>query len=235
MSVSDKVKTVLSRISAAALRSGRSASDVQLVAVTKYFSADSDQVAEVLASGCVELGESRVQSIVEKAEFFASRKLGRELHWHLIGRLQRNKIRKVLPHVVLVHSVDSVKLAEAINRVAEEESIKQPVRCLLEAAVSGEKTKQGFEPETLEDAIEQIGKFENVQVVGLMCMSGLLSDDSKKRKEFATTRKIAERLKSNGLPTNCQMNELSMGMSDDFEIAIEEGATIVRVGRILYE
>ncbi|MDR2763265.1 MAG: YggS family pyridoxal phosphate-dependent enzyme [Planctomycetaceae bacterium] len=245
MSISDKIKIVRDKIAESAIQSGRNIEDVKLVAVTKYVDPADKHIEEFIKNGCTDFGESRVQSLLDKVEYFnqtASSSFSinvtkNELRWHMIGTLQRNKIRRALPYISLIHSVDSERLAESIDRIAEEELIRHPIECLLEIAISGDKTKHGFDsdPSMLSDAIGRLGQLGHLRIVGLMCMSGLLSDENETRREFENVRKIAEKLKSQKLPDNCSINELSMGMSDDFEIAIKEGATIVRIGRLLYE
>ncbi|MDR0392455.1 MAG: YggS family pyridoxal phosphate-dependent enzyme [Planctomycetaceae bacterium] len=243
MSIADKVKFVRDRIADVAICNGRSVDDIKLVAVTKYVAAGDRHLEEFIKCGCLDFGESRVQSLLDKIEYF-DRKLPEsfpnnvtknQLRWHMIGTLQRNKIRKILSSVSLIHSIDSERLASAVDRVVVEESFGGCVDCLLEVSVSGDEAKHGFEPSEIYDVVGRFGQFKNLRMVGLMCMSGLLSDATKTQHEFAELRNIAEKLKTQNLPENCTIKELSMGMSDDFEIAIKEGATIVRIGRLLYE
>ncbi|MDR1478013.1 MAG: YggS family pyridoxal phosphate-dependent enzyme [Planctomycetaceae bacterium] len=277
MSVSDKIKFVRDKMADAARRSGRGSDDVKLIAVTKYVLADDWRIEEFIKNGCTDFGESRVQSLLDKIEYFDKKFLKSSsnivypsclnfpesehtnvtsqsdcsrakpaantgfgitedrLSWHMIGNLQRNKIRKILSRISLIHSVDSERLAAAIDRVVVEELVGRPVRCLLEVAISCDETKHGFAPSEIFDVVGRLGQFRNLRVIGLMCMASLDADATQTRREFATVRNIAEKLKSEELPDNCSMDELSMGMSDDFEIAIEEGATIVRIGKLLYD
>ncbi len=233
--VAEKVDAVRQRMAQAAMRSGRIASDVRLVAVSKYATAGDGMIEALLAAGCLDLGEARPQLLLEKAEIYTQT----PIRWHLIGSLQRNKIRKILPHTRLIHSVDSLKLAEAIHRIVDEENAAQPdrlsaIHCLLEVDVSGDVNKHGFEAMELPGAVDALAGMPNLVVDGLMCMSGLDANADETRRQFAMLRKCAEKLRMNGLPENVPLRELSMGMSDDFEIAVEEGATIVRVGSLLY-
>jgi len=232
--IAANVNTVRQRIRKAAIRSGRSETDVTLVAVTKYASTTDGVVDALLAAGCCDLGESRPQSLLEKAEFFG----GESIRWHLIGSLQRNKVRKVLPLDSLIHSVDSVRLAEAINRIASElsEETGKPIKpnCLLEVAISGDATKHGFAPDELPVVLDKLANLQNISFCGLMGMSGLDVDAVEVRRQFSTLRCLAELLRRRGTPDNASLSELSMGMSDDFETAIEEGATLVRIGSLLY-
>lgn len=233
--VAEKVQSVRQRIAHAAAKAGRDASEVRLVAVSKYSTAGDGMIEALLAAGCCDLGESRPQQLAEKAAFYS----GTPACWHLIGSLQRNKVRRILPLTRLIHSLDSLKLAEAVDRIAEEENLTRPdalppVRCLLEVDVSGDENKHGFAADELPAALEMLAGMKHLAVEGLMCMSGLDAADDETRRQFASLRRLAEDLKHRGLPESVRLGELSMGMSDDFEIAIEEGATLVRVGSLLY-
>ncbi|MGL6196064.1 MAG: YggS family pyridoxal phosphate-dependent enzyme [Thermoguttaceae bacterium] len=246
MNVSENLQNVSERITAAAERSGRAAESVRLVAVTKYATIKDKFVDSLIEAGCHDFGEARPLALQEKAEYYSSNSFyannpslstAPALHWHLIGPLQRNKIRKVLPYCSLIHSVDSLRLMEAIDRIADEENFTQRIRVLLEMNISSESAKQGFTSDELPAAVEAAEKFKRLEICGLMGMSGLESDDAKKRLEFSSLRQMSESLANRfqfACPQNVSFSELSMGMSDDFEIAIEEGATIVRIGSILY-
>lgn len=225
------VVAVREKMRQATERAGRAADAVRLVAVSKYATVDDGIIDALIVAGCHDLGESRPQVLLEKALHFSEQKS--KINWHMIGTLQRNKVRKVLPHVALFHSLDSVALIETVDRIVAEES-RPPARGLLEVNISGDETKQGFRPQELASVLDAIGKLHNIRICGLMCMSGLHSTDDQRRAEFAATRRLAEKLAAD-CPENCTMQELSMGMSDDFETAIEEGATLVRVGSSLYE
>ena len=227
--IAANVQEVRQRIHQAAVRSGRTGNDVRLIAVSKYADPGDGMVETLFAAGCNELGEARPQRLIEKAEFYAEI----PIQWHLIGSLQRNKVRKILPATTLIHSLDSLRLAEAIDRVAEEEHMLT-VRCLLEVALSQDAEKHGIEPEQVLEVLDKIGTYKQIAVEGLMGMAGLESDESQIHREFAMLRQTAESAKDRGLPANVSLSELSMGMSSDFEIAIEEGATLVRIGSILY-
>ena len=227
----ENISLVREQIQGAADRTGRTPDSVKLVAVTKYTAIDDGIIGTLITAGCRDLGESRPQLLIEKALCFSGQKS--KINWHLIGSLQKNKVRKVLPYVSLIHSLDSVPLIEAIDRIASEESLP-PVNGLLEVNISGEASKQGFKSNEVAAALDAIAKLQNIRICGLMCMSGLHSTDETRRAEFAATRILAEKLTRN-CPDNSTMRELSMGMSDDFQIAIEEGATLIRVGSSLYE
>lgn len=229
--IAANISDVREKIRQAAERAGRTPDSVKLVAVSKYVTVDDGIIDAMIAAGCRDFGESRPQILLEKALHFSDRKSN--IRWHMIGTLQRNKVRKILPHVMLFHSLDSVALIETIDRIVAEESLS-PASGLLEVNISGDETKQGFRPAELAAVLDTVAELRNIRICGLMCMSGLHSTDDQRRAEFVTTRRLAEKLAKN-CPDNCAVNELSMGMSDDFETAIEEGATLVRVGSSLYE
>ncbi len=224
--IAANLAAVRERIREAAGRAGRSAEEVLLVAVTKYVSLAA--VRALTAAGCRELGESRPQQLVERASALT----GTDIAWHLVGPLQRNKVRKVLPHVALIQSVDSRRLAEAVNRIAGELAIRVPV--LLEVNLSGEAAKHGFAAARIRPILPTLAALPHISVRGLMGMAGLASGPDEARAEFAALRELRDRLRAE-CPEGMQLDELSMGMSGDFEIAVEEGATIVRVGSALFE
>jgi PLP dependent protein len=204
------------RIAGAAERAGRDPGAVRLVAVTKSF--PEEVCAAALDAGMTDLGENRVQEGVAKAEALA--RLGRRPVWHLIGHLQSNKVKPALATFDVIHSVDSIDLAHAISRRAE-----SPVAMLLEVNVGGEASKFGFAPEGVPAAYETIATLPKLAIHGLMTVAPQVADPEVVRPVFRRLRELAGSL---GLP------ELSMGMSGDYEVAVEEGATIVRVGSALF-
>jgi PLP dependent protein len=224
--VAQSVAEVRQRVAAAAVRSGRRAEDVQLVAVTKYVG--SAEVRALVAAGCTDLGESRPQQLWERAAEFRDL----PVQWHMIGHLQRNKVERTLPLVAMIHSVDSLRLAEFIDAAAAKIGRKIPI--LLEVNVSREPNKQGFAPEEIEPLLPQLLPLAHIDIRGLMCMAGLEGGGEESRREFAGLRTLRDRLRD-VCPADRSLDELSMGMSGDFEIAIEEGATIVRIGSALTE
>ncbi len=215
---------VKSRIAEAAARSGRSVNDIQLLAVTKYV--DADVTRQLVMAGCRLLGESRPQALWEKADSLKDL----DIEWHLIGHLQRNKVKRSIPLVTLTHSVDSLRLLNAISDMANEHNLSANI--LLEVNVSGETAKHGFDPEELEATLEHAATRPAVNVRGLMCMAGLAGGPEEARREFESLRQLKEQ-HEHFKTDNIDLKQLSMGMSGDFEIAIEEGATIVRVGSLL--
>lgn len=219
------LERVQRRIGDACAQSGRDRSAVLLVAVTKY--AQLPWVQALTQCDVWDLGESRPQQLVAR-----SAELQGPIRWHMIGQLQRNKVRPVLERATLIHSVDSLRLLERISRIAGERAQQQHV--LLEVNVSGESNKTGFAASELEAQWKQVQAYDNVVIEGLMTMAPRVDDPQQARPYFAQLRQLRDRIVeshavSNGLP------QLSMGMSGDFEAAILEGATMVRIGSLLYE
>ena len=222
----EKVARVREQIAAAAARSGRRPDEVKLIGVTKYVEAE--VARELVEAGVVELGESRPQELWSKAEALADL----PIRWHLIGHLQRNKIRRTLPLVACIQSADSWRLLQAIDQEAG--SPGKRIDVLLEVNVSGDAAKHGFQPAEIEPLLPQIAGLQNVTVCGLMTMAALEGGPERAQRDFAALRELRERL-IRGCPDAVSLRELSMGMSGDFEVAIEEGATMVRVGSALFE
>jgi len=234
--IAQNLAQVRQRIAEAAARAGRSGESVTLVAVTKYVGLDA--IRALVGAGSTLLGESRPQQLWQRAELLAEL----PVRWHLIGHLQRNKVRRTLELAGLIHSVDTPELLHAIQRIAGEQAAERgdpaqpvrPVRVLLEVNTSGETAKHGFEPDALPALVEEIVPLDRVEVCGLMCMAGLEGGPDRARDDFRALRELRDRLARN-LPEGRRLPELSMGMSGDYEVAIEEGATIVRVGSALFE
>jgi len=215
---------VVERIAAACRRAGRAPSEVRLVAVTK--SAEVAWIDALVAFGARDLAESRPQQLCERAALVDS-----SVRWHLIGQLQRNKVRKVLPVAAWIHSVDSLPLLRRIDEIAGELGVRP--RLLLEVNVSGEAAKSGFQPRELSEAWPVVAAVKYVEVAGLMTMAPLFDSPQAARPVFAGLRLLRDQLKN--VDPAIQLPELSMGMSGDFEVAVEEGATMVRVGSSLFE
>jgi len=224
--IAENLALVRERIATAAARSGRSPEKIMLVGVTKYV--DAPVTRMLFAAGCRELGESRPQQLWEKAESLADA----DVRWHLVGHLQRNKIRKTLPRKPWIHSIDSAKTLEAVDRIAAELDLKADV--FLEVNTSGEAAKHGLPPADVSQLLETAATLDHVRVHGLMTMASLTGGKDVARQNFADLRELRDRLAPN-CPEDVSLRELSMGMSGDFEIAIEEGATIVRVGSALFD
>ena len=209
------------RIVKACARAGRQRSEVTLIAVTKTISAELAALLPEL--GLRDLGESRPQELWRKSEI-----LPKEVRWHFIGHLQRNKIERTLPLVQMIHAVDTVRLLQAMEQEAARQ--QRSVSILLEVNASGEASKQGFEPTDLPGLVPILGELKHVQVSGLMTMAALQEPEAC-RPTFITLRQLRDSLRSQ---STHPVEHLSMGMSNDFEIAIEEGATYVRLGTVLW-
>lgn len=224
-SIADNVAHVKDRIAAAAARSGRDADSIRLIAVSKYI--DAQTTRALVECGCLDLGESRPQELWDKARALDDL----PIRWHMIGHLQRNKVRRSLPLVWLLHSGDSLRLLKTANDCAGDAGRRLPV--LLEVNVSHDKSKHGFAPSDLAAHLAPIAELENLEVRGLMCMAGQETDAHGARRDFESLRQLRDRLLAE-CPEQISLAELSMGMSRDFEAAIEEGATMVRIGSALY-
>lgn len=222
--IKDNVKRVLENIAEAAVLSGRKPEDITLVAVTKTVTAVEAQ--EVMDAGVLTLGENRVQSLLDKYEV-----LGDNPTWHLIGHLQTNKVKYIADKVSLIHSVESLKLAEEIDKKFKD--AKRIAEILVQVNVSGEESKFGVTPFDTFNLIEEISQLENVKVKGLMTMAPLAATPDECKKYFYELKKLSLDLADKKYQ-NVDMRHLSMGMSGDYKEAISEGATIVRVGSALF-
>ncbi|HLL83136.1 MAG TPA: YggS family pyridoxal phosphate-dependent enzyme [Longimicrobium sp.] len=221
--VAERVHEVRERIERARVRAGRS-DPVTLVAVTKTHPADA--VRAVRAAGVADVGENRVQELEEKVGEVGRGAVG----WHLIGHLQRNKAGKALPLFDLIHSLDSPRLAEALSAEAVRRGVE--VRALVQVNASGEGTKGGFEPDALVEGVGRIVELPGMRVEGLMTMAPFSDDEQVVRAAFRRTRELLDEV-ARQVP-GVAGRQLSMGMSNDFEIAVEEGSTLVRVGSVLF-
>ena len=218
--VTENLNLVEQKITAACQRVGRSRDEVTLIAVSK--TKPVEMIREAMASGIVTFGENKVQEILEKQEIIKD-----SLDWHMIGHLQRNKVKQVVGRVVRIHSVDSIRLAKQIQTESEKKQIKSDI--LIEVNMAKEDSKFGFMPEETEDAIREIAGYPNVCVRGLMTIAPNVSEPEKNRVHFRNLHKLLVDINNKNID-NINMSELSMGMTGDYEVAIEEGATFVRVG-----
>ena len=224
--ISENLVQVKRCIIEAAKRAGRDPSGVRLLAVTKEQS--DATVAKGIQAGMTLFGENKVQEASGKIEAFG-RKNG--LEWHFIGRLQKNKVKFIFDLFDLIHSVDSLALAEAIHKKAQKIGSCMPI--LLQVNISGEKSKLGIDPLDLPREIRKFAKFEGVKISGLMTIPPFDRDPETSRPYYARLRELRDTCSSLNIPRIC-LDELSMGMSNDYEVAIEEGATLVRVGTGLF-
>ncbi len=248
--------SVMARVAAAAARSGRRASDIAVVAVTKH--ASMEQVRDLLSFGHLDLGENRVQQLIQRAALVDEQMLRRRerpnavlpngngvdangsgVRWHLIGTLQRNKVKKAIEISRLVHSVDSLRLAEEIQECCQKRT--QPVDVLVEVNVSGERSKHGVAPAAARHVVEMIDTMIHLRARGLMCMAPENKDGSvdpvEARRTFVRCAELFEEIKASRIgntDAGLRFDILSMGMSGDFETAIECGANMVRIGSAIF-
>ncbi len=235
--IAEKIKHVEDTIAAACARSKRDPQEVRLVVVTK--SADLEQIKEVLRLGYSHFGENRVQQLKKVAaqiEQFLQQagpeeKLPQEIHWHMIGHLQRNKVRPVLPMTTLIHSVDTLRLAEEINAASGKLNLRP--RVLLQVNTSNEPQKYGVPVGAATHLAEQIETLPHVELVGLMTMAPLTRNKDVIRTCFVRARELFWEMRGEKI-VGKQFTELSMGMSSDYETAVEEGATILRIGSAIF-
>jgi pyridoxal phosphate enzyme (YggS family) len=213
---------VQNEIAQAAQVSGRNVTDIDLVAVTKTHPAEI--VREAVDAGQTLFGESKVQEARVKIPLLPS-----NLRWHFIGHLQKNKIRHALPFFEMIHSVDSVDLAQAIDRIAHEDGLHP--RILLEVNVAGEGSKFGFKATTLRAELESLLMLPRLSIEGLMCIPPLAEEAETSRKYFVELRKLRDALEKE---FQVKLPQLSMGMTNDYSVAVEEGATLVRVGTAIF-
>ncbi|MCM3698479.1 YggS family pyridoxal phosphate-dependent enzyme [Paenibacillus macerans] len=223
MSLKERIELVEERIQAACKRSGRNRDDVNIVAVTKYVSAD--MTRSVLEEGILHIGENRPQVAVPKWEA-----LGGQGIWHFIGHLQSNKVKDVVGRFQYVHSLDRLSLAKELEKRAA--ALDQTVFAFLQVNVSGEASKQGVAPEEAAALLRGTADLTHVKIIGLMTMAPIVDDPEWVRPVFRKLRELRDELNARG-GLKEPLTELSMGMSGDFEVAIEEGATWVRLGTLL--
>jgi len=224
-SIGDRVQTVLANIRSAADKVGRPADSVRLVAATKTVSVEG--IKHGIVAGLTVLGENRVQEAIPKRTELSSA----PVQWHFIGHLQRRKVRSIIGLFALIHSVDSVELAQEIDSRAGAAGLTQHV--LLEVNVGGELSKSGFRPDDVISAVPILAQLQHVHIKGLMTIPPPTIDPEAARPYFRQLRDLAQRIVALHLPS-VRMDELSMGMSNDYAVAIEEGATLVRVGTAIF-
>lgn len=217
--IKENLTNVVEQIKNATAECGRAVTDVRLIAVTKTYGAD--LINEAIEYGVTDIGENRVQEIMEKYE------LVKPVRWHLIGHLQKNKVKYIIDKVELIHSVDSFELAKEIDKHAKK--IDKVQRILLEVNVSGEESKFGIRPEECEELCRRISELENVKIEGLMTIAPFVDDEKILENVFKGLKNLAQEIGAKTIE-KVDMKELSMGMTNDFPLAIKNGATFVRVG-----
>jgi pyridoxal phosphate enzyme (YggS family) len=224
MSVEDNIRRVRGAMAEAARRSGRSPTAIRLMAVTK--TVDDARILAAMRAGVEFIGENYVQEAKRKIE-----KLGKSSEWHLIGRLQTNKAKVAVHLFDMIHSVDRLELAVELDRRARTAGRIIPI--LIEVNVSGEESKSGTPRSSALDLIRRVAPLENLSIRGLMTMPPWFDDPEESRLYFRALRELRDRIAGEAIP-RVEMQELSMGMTDDYVVAIEEGATIVRIGRGIF-
>lgn len=224
MSIQENIRKVQQNIAEACEKCGRDPSEVMLLAVTKNHTPE--EINQVVASGITNLGENRVQELMSKYDL-----VGGDVKWHLIGHLQKNKVKYIADKVVMIHSVESLSLAEEINKQCGK--LGRTMDVLVEINVSGEESKHGIAPGDAEDFIKSVAQYPHVKVRGLMTMAPKYAETDEIRNIFAQLYKISVDIREKKYD-NISMDYLSMGMSNDYMIAIGEGSDIVRVGSALF-
>ncbi|USG67575.1 YggS family pyridoxal phosphate-dependent enzyme [Brevibacillus ruminantium] len=219
----ERLERIEKRIEAACIRSGRNRNDVKIIAVTKYV--DGDTIGDLLEIGVKNIGENRVQDALPKHERWGQRGI-----WHFIGHLQTNKVKEVIGRFTYVHSLDRLSLAEEINKRGQALNIVVP--CFLQVNISGEETKFGLSPNDVLAFLRETSNMKHIRIAGLMTMAPHVEDPEEARPVFKGLREWMERINEEQFP-HAEITELSMGMSNDFEVAIEEGATYIRLGSVL--
>lgn len=220
MNVKENAEQIQERIAEACKRSGRNPDDIKVIAVTKYVSVERAQQA--IEAGITHLGENRDQGLLDKYAV-----LKEQACWHFIGSLQSRKVRAVLPKVDYIHSLDRLSLAKEIHKRAD-----RKVKCFVQVNTSGEESKQGLEVDEVLSFVESLSTYDKLEIVGLMTMAPFIEDEQVLRQTFRALRQAQEAVQAKGYE-HAPCSELSMGMSNDFEIAIEEGATYIRIGTAL--
>ena len=218
--VAENYRHVLKKVEEACARSGRDPKDVTLIAVSK--TKPIEMIEEAMEAGARVFGENKVQELCDKYE-----QLPKDLHWHLIGHLQRNKVKYIVDKAELIHSVDSLKLAEEISKEALKKNME--VNILIEVNVADEESKFGVSVEETLALVEEIAKLPGIHIQGLMTIAPYTTDPEENRPVFRTLKKLAVDIKKKNIDNVC-MDVLSMGMTGDYQVAVEEGATLVRVG-----
>ncbi len=222
--IKNNLEIINEKVKKAALKTNRNPDEIKLVAVTK--TATIEQIKEAIRVGVKIIGENKVQEAKEKYQILST-----DIEWHLVGHLQTNKVKYAIEIFDLIHSVDSIKLAKEIDKRSLQFGMITNV--LVEVNVSGEETKYGIKPEEVEPFLEEISEFSRIKVRGLMTIAPIAEDKEEVRPFFRKLRKLFEKIKIEN-KKNIRMDYLSMGMTEDFEVAIEEGANMVRIGRGIF-
>jgi len=222
--IKNNFEIINEKIKKAALKASRNPEEIKLVAVTK--TATIEKIKEAISAGVEIIGENRVQEAKEKYQILTA-----DIEWHLVGHLQTNKAKYAIEIFDLIHSVDGIKLAKEIDRRSLQFGMITNV--LVEVNISGEETKYGIKPEEVEPFLKEISEFSRIRVRGLMTIAPIVEDKEEVRPYFRKLRELSKEIKKKNIK-NVRMDYLSMGMTEDFEVAVEEGANIVRIGRGIF-
>lgn len=223
--IRENIENIRKRIADAAVRSGRNVDNVKLISVTK--TVDIDKVEEAIEAGSLDAGENKPQELARKYDV-----LGDKIRWHQIGSLQTNKVKYIIDKVCMIHSLDREGLAEEIDKRANK--VGRIIDCLVQVNISGEESKHGMSREEVEPFIKVVAeKYPNIKIKGLMTMAPFDATEDEIRKVFRNLKELSDEINNKNIE-NVEMKELSMGMTNDFEIAVEEGATMVRVGTAIF-
>ena len=225
MSIRENIDHIMKRIDVSCKKAGRNPKDITVLAVTK--TVESDRAKKVFEEGINNLGENRVQELVKKYEELK----GIDVKWHMIGHLQKNKVKYIIDKNILIHSVESLSLAEEIDKRAKKHNLTKDV--LIELNIGEEESKYGVSEKNIYDFLESMEKFENIRVLGLMTVAPFCENPEDVRWVFKTMKNIYNEISTMNL-RNTEMKYLSMGMTNDFEVAIEEGSNIIRIGTAIF-
>lgn len=223
--IKDNIYTILEKTKQAAIRSGRNLEDITVIAVSK--TVDSERAREAVEAGLVNLGENRVQELVKKYDELSNT----NVKWHLIGHLQKNKVKYIIDKTVLIHSLESLELAKEIDKKAKQHDLISNV--LIELNIGEEESKFGISEDVVYEFVKSLEQFENIKVLGLMTVAPFTENPEDVRWVFKKMKEIFDKISGMKLK-NTEMKYLSMGMTNDFEIAIEEGANIIRIGTAIF-
>lgn len=225
MDIAQNISEILKNVEAAALKAGKSFDDITVIAVTK--TVDSDKALEAFKAGLINLGENRVQEFVNKYEKLEKN----NINWHIIGHLQKNKVKYIIGKIKLIHSLESLALAEELDKRSKQQGIITEV--LVELNIAEEESKFGIKKENLIEFIKSVEDFENIKIVGLMTVAPFVEDKEEVRWVFKEMKHLYDKVSSMSFK-NVEMKFLSMGMTNDYDVAIEEGANIIRIGTAIF-
>jgi pyridoxal phosphate enzyme (YggS family) len=225
--IRENIDNIRMRVEKAALKAGRKPEEIKIIAVTKNIAPD--KIIEAIDAGIVDLGENRVQELQDKINTINA--LKKNANWHMIGHLQRNKVKYLIDSVDMIHSLDSIELATETDKRAQKAN--RIIDVLVQVNIAGEKSKFGIYEDRVMDFVKKVSKCKNIKVKGLMTIAPLVQDPEDARFVFKQLRKIFIDISRENID-NIDMDYLSMGMSNDFEVAIEEGANIVRIGTAIF-